>query len=373
MSVRIINTKEMRNVILQVVILGVLVSCSEKKNETRPQLKRISEVVFASGMLEADNQYNLSAQTDGYLVKVNFEEGILVNNGQVLAVIDNVLNRINAQSANELNDIAQENTLSSAPALLEIKASIESATAKVVYCEQQFERYKRLYESQVVSRLEYENAQLNLTNSQANLKIAREQYQKQKTIAKQEAVVKQNASKINKVIENQNQIIAIKSGKVYEKRKQLGDYVRKGDVIAIVGSPNVIYAKLNVDETNMSKLKNGQTVMIKLNTNRNKVYKATIKQILPSFDETSRSFIIKAYFDEEIDFNITGTQLEANILIDIKKDALVIPLEYLNYGNKVILKENGKIMSVQTGIISNEWVEIISGLKEGQTIIKEEP
>ena len=35
----------------------------------------------------------------------------------------------------------------------------------------------------------------------------------------------------------------------------MGDYVRKGDVIAVVGSPNVIYAKLNVDETNMSKLK----------------------------------------------------------------------------------------------------------------------
>jgi multidrug resistance efflux pump len=272
-----------------------------------------------------------------------------------------------------LNDIAQENTLSSAPALLEIKASIEAATAKVVYCEQQFERYKRLYESQVVSRLEYENAQLNLTNSQANLKIAKEQYQKQKINAKQEAVVQQNAHKINNVIKNQNLLIAIKSGKVYEKRKQLGDYVRKGDVIAVVGSPNVIYAKLNVDETNMSKLKNGQTVMIKVNTNKDKMYKATIKQILPAFDETSRSFITKAYFGEKLDFNITGTQLEANILIGTKKNALVIPSAYLSYGNKVMLKENEKVIIVKRGIISSEWVEIISRLEVGQTIIKEEP
>jgi hypothetical protein len=47
----------------------VLVSCSEKKNETKPQRKNITEMVFASGMLEADNQYNLSAQIDGYFVK----------------------------------------------------------------------------------------------------------------------------------------------------------------------------------------------------------------------------------------------------------------------------------------------------------------
>ena len=365
----------MKNIILLAGIIGVLflVSCSEKKNETKPQRKNITEMVFASGMLEADNQYNLSAQTDGYLVKMNFEEGVFVNEGKVIAEIDNDQNRINAQSSNELNDIAQENTLSSAPALLEIKASIEAATAKVVYCEQQFERYKRLYESQVVSRLDFENAQLNLTNSQANLKIAKEQYQKQKISAKQEAVVQQNARKINNVIKNQNLLIAIKSGKVYEKRKQLGDYVRKGDVIAVVGSPNVIYAKLNVDETNMSKLENGQTVFIKLNTNKDKIYKARIKQILPAFDEVSRSFIIKAYFAEKLDFDITGTQLEANILIGTKKNALVIPVAYLNYGNKVMLKENAKVITVKTGIVSSEWVEIISGLESGQTIIKEEP
>lgn len=365
----------MKNIILLASITGVLflASCSKKGNKTKPLRKNITEMVFASGMLEADNQYNLSAQTDGYLVKMNFEEGVFVYNGQAIAEINNDQNRINAQSANELNDIAQENTLSSAPALLEIKANIEAATAKVVYCEQQFERYKRLYESQVVSRLDYENVQLNLTNSQANLKIAKEQYQKQKISAKQEAVTKQNVRKINNVIKNQNLIIAIKSGKVYEKRKQLGDYVRKGDVIAVVGSPNLIYAKLNVDETNMSKLKNGQTVMIKLNTNKDKVYKATIKQILPAFDETSRSFIIKAYFDEKLDFNITGTQLEANIHIGTKKNALVIPLAYLNYGNKVILNENAKVVTVKTGIVSSEWVEIISGLEFGQTITKEEP
>lgn len=365
----------MKNIFLLTSIIGFLflVSCSEKKNETKPQRKNITEMVFASGMLEADNQYNLAAQTDGYLVKMTFEEGVFVNKGKVIAEIDNDQNRINAQTANELNAIAHESTLSSAPALLEIKASIEAASAKVVYCEQQFERYKRLYERQIVSRVDYENAQLNLTNAQANLKIANEQYQKQKIRTKQEAVVQQNARKINNVINNQNLLIAIKSGKVYEKRKQLGDYVRKGDVIAVVGSPDVIYAKLNVDETNMSRLKNGQTVIIRLNTNKDKMYKATIKQILPAFDETSRSFIIKAYFDEKLDFKITGTPLEANILIGTKKNALVIPLSYLGYGNKVMLSEDAKVITVKTGIISNEWAEIVSGLKVGQTIIKEDP
>ncbi|KGD66874.1 efflux RND transporter periplasmic adaptor subunit [Flavobacterium aquatile] len=365
----------MRKEYLIVVIVMYLffAACSDKQNDAQVQRKDITEMVFASGMLEADNQYNLTAQTDGHLIQMNFEEGTLVTKGQVIAVIDNNQNIINAESAGQLHTIASNNTLSSAPALQEIKANIIAATAKVKLDEQQLERYKRLYASNSVSRTEYDNIQLSLTNSQSNLKALKEQYGNQQISANQQEIVQRYASKVSNVLENQNKITAINTGKVYVKKKQLGDYVRKGDVIAIIGNPSVIYAKLNVDETIMSKLKKGQTVMIKLNTNKTKVYKASITQILPAFDETSRSFIVKAYFDKKLDLNITGTQLEANIMIGTKKNALVIPLAYLNYGNKVMLKEDSKMITVKTGIVSNEWVEIISGLEVGQTIIKEEP
>jgi multidrug efflux pump subunit AcrA (membrane-fusion protein) len=350
-----------------------LVSCSDKAIEVKPQRRDITEMVFASGMLEADDQYNLTAQTDGYLVQMNFKEGTIVSNGQIMAVIDNDQNIINAQSASQLHGIARENTLSSAPSLLAIKANIEAATAKVKLDEQQLQRYKRLFENNSVSRTEYDNAQLTLTNSQSSLKALREQYESQRVSATQQEVVQRYTSKVNKVLEKQNQVTAIHAGKVYVKQKQLGDYVRKGDVIAVIGSPDVIYARLNVDETNMSKLKVGQTVMIKLNTNEDKVYKASIKQILPSFDEVSRSFIIKAYFTEIPDFNITGTQLEANIVIGTKKNAVVIPLVYLSYGNKVMLKEDEKVVTVKPGIVSSEWVEILSGLDTQQAIITKAP
>ena len=357
------------------VIIGfnVFVSCSEEQKGMKTQRKDITEMVFASGMLEADNQYNLTAQTDGFLVEMNFEEGTLVVKGEVMAVIDNSQNVMNAESATQLYTIATKNTQSTAPALQEINTKKVAAKAKVKLDEELLNRYKRLYESNSVSRTEYENVQLALTNSQSILKGIEEQYENQQIIANQQEIVQRYASKVSKVLQNQNKITAIIDGKVYVKKKQLGDYVRKGDVIAIIGNPSVLYAKLNVDETIMSKIKKGQNVMIKLNTNKDKVYKATITQILPAFDETSRSFIIKAYFDKKLDFNITGTQLEANIFIGIKKNTLVIPLAYLNYDNKVILNEDAKMITVKPGIISGEWVEIISGLELGQTIKKEEP
>jgi multidrug efflux pump subunit AcrA (membrane-fusion protein) len=354
-----------------IVIAGLmlLASCGSKIPETQPIHKDITEMVFASGMLQADDQYNLTAQTDGYLVKMNFKEGDDVQQGKLLAVIDNNQNVINARSASKLYAIAREKTDPSAPALLQIKANIQAAVAKLQLDQQQADRYKRLYANNSVSKSEYENAQLTLTNSQASLKALQEQYQDQQLSAKQQEVSQRYASDVNRVVKLQNQLTALHTGRIYIRQKQLGDYVRQGDVIAVIGNPELIYARLNVDEMNMSKLKRGDTVLVKLNTNKNKVYAAILKQILPAFDDTTRSFIVKAYFLTRPELDITGTQLEANIITGTRKNALVIPAAYLSYGNKVTLKEGKKQVPVRPGIISTDWVEILSGIKEGETII----
>jgi hypothetical protein len=67
------------------------------------------------------------------------------------------------------------------------------------------------------------------------------------------------------------------------------------------------------------------------------------------------------FFSDPLDFKISGTQLQANIIIAQKKQALVIPRNFLQYGNKVTVKGKGEIV-VKTGFISNEWVEIADGL-----------
>jgi len=358
-----------------IAVFLFMISCTDKKNETHPQRKDITEMVFAPGILEASDQYNLVAQTEGYLVKVKFKEGDNVEKDQLLAIIDNSKNVINSQSATQLYGIAYENTKSEAPALLEIKAKIEAAEAKIELDEQQAERYRRLFESKSVSKIEYENILFSLTNSKASLKTLQEEFQKEKIKAKQFEIQQKQASEINKVLKQQNYLTAIQSGKIYSMLKKAGDYVKIGDVIATIASPDAIYAKLLVDEINMAKLKLGQEVAISLNTEKETTYKAKLSQILPAFDNTSRSFIAKAYFyfETKPKLDIVGTQLEANIIIGTKKNALVIPSSYLNYGNTVILVEDEKNIIVKTGIVSSEWVEITGGLSVEQIITTKEP
>jgi multidrug efflux pump subunit AcrA (membrane-fusion protein) len=159
------------------------------------------------------------------------------------------------------------------------------------------------------------------------------------------------------------------SGKVYEKKKQRGDFVREGDVLAVIGDASFLYAKVNVDESNISKVKIGQEAVVKLNTNKTKQYKGVVGEILPSFDQNNQSFYCKIFFSDSLDFKIAGTQLEANIIINDQKNALLIPRNFINYDGTVLLKGIAEPKRVITNFVGTEWVHIISGVKDGDIVI----
>jgi len=73
-------------------------------------------------------------------------------------------------------------------------------------------------------------------------------------------------------------------------------------------------------------------------------------------------------FDETIVNLKSGTQLQANIKINEKADALVIPAEYLLPGDFILDKNNGQV-KVTVGIRNSDWVEILSGADDSTTIL----
>ena len=94
-----------------------------------------------------------------------------------------------------------------------------------------------------------------------------------------------------------------------------------------------------------------------------------ISEIISAFDEKTQSFICKVIFDKTIDNSLYGTQLEANILVGEKKNALLIPRNYVGFGNKVNVKGKDEYVIIKTGIVSTEFVEVLSGINENDVIL----
>lgn len=357
----------MKNLII-IFLFATLVSCNQEKG-TKPIVQDIKELVFASGELEWDNSYNLTAQTDGVLTYADFEIGKKVLKGSVLAKIDNKTNEINTQTAQEQLVISNENLTDNSPQLQQLQQNIQFAESKYNQDKSQADRYQRLYESQSVAKVEYENMQLNAKNSLANLNALKKQILQIKQQAKQQQITAKGQVQNSKVVQNYNQIIVTESGTIIKKLKTTGDYVRKGEVIAVIADEQKVEAILNVDENSIGKVAVGQTVFVQLNTNKSKVYTGKISEILSAFDQQSQSFICKAIFENPLNASLFGTQLEANILVGEKKNALLIPRNYVGFGNKVNVKSKNENVIIKTGIISADYVEILSGIDKNDVVL----
>ena len=362
----------MKNSLFLLLTLSTLVSCGTKE-EGKPVVQDIKELVFASGELEWDNSYNLTAQTDGILVNATFDVGNKVTENQIIASIDNKTNENNTASAKDLVVISKENLTDNAPALQQLQQNIKFAESKYQQDKTQSERYKRLYDSQSIAKVEYENIQLAAENSLSQLNALKKQYQQVLQQSKQNYINTENQLKNNQVVLGYNKLVVPQKGTIIKKLKFSGDYVKKGDVIAVIADENKVEGVLNVDENSIGKVKIGQTVFVQLNTNKNEVYNAKISEILAAFDKQTQSFICKVIFDKPLNTSLYGTQLEANILVGEKKNALLIPRNFLGFGNKVMVKGKDEAVIVKTGIVSTEFVEVLEGITKEDVLLPLKP
>jgi multidrug efflux pump subunit AcrA (membrane-fusion protein) len=166
------------------------------------------------------------------------------------------------------------------------------------------------------------------------------------------------------------------SGMVLETYKEEGETVRRGEVLALLADPKKVYLRLEVDELDIEKVKIGQPVLVKLDVYRDALFKARVSKIYYRLNKQNQSFRVDAEFEGEVPQRFLGLTAEANIVIQEKKNALVVPKTYL-LGKDSLLVWNAEHQSaearrIEKGIENFEWVEILSGISEKNTLLKPE-
>ena len=358
-----------KNILITVALLTFITACSSIETEEAVE-KSIVEAVFATGTIIPKYNYKLIAQSDGYLHQTLVSEGDSVSKGQKLFVVDNTVLSEQQKANDERLSIAELNASDKSPVLLQLKFQIKTAEENLNNDFLMYERMKRLSSTNSVAVVEVDNAKLKYESSKNQLSTLRENYAATELQMKQELSFAR--SQYNSTAANLGfyTITSDINGKIYSIKKEEGELVRKGELLGEIGDYNNFIIELKVDEDNISKVKTGQQVLVQLNTEKNKTYAAFITNIYPAFDETFQSYIAEAIFDKVSENLFSGTQVQANIIISKKDNALLIPKICLANNNTVVLHNESKpdTIKVQTGIISNNWVEVISGLQKGDKV-----
>ena len=189
----------------------------------------------------------------------------------------------------------------------------------------------------------------------------------------------------------------------------LKDYVKKGDLIVklkdksliasfdgvlgyrgitadIFGSDNsiiitlddnsIIYSDLKIPETFASFIKKGLPISAKFSGSKNKIYNGKIYAVSSRINAETRSLLTRVMIENENSELIPGSLLEVIINYN-ERNALGIPdTSMMVVGNKTFVykvSEDNIVnkTEIKIGIRDDGFIEVISGLNEGETVVAE--
>lgn len=154
-----------------------------------------------------------------------------------------------------------------------------------------------------------------------------------------------------------------------------GMFVKPDQILIVLEDLSKIWMIAEVYERQSNWVKVGQKAGMTLPYLPGKVWSGEINYIYPSLDPKSQTLRVRMMFENktgDLKLNMFG---DVKIHADPRKAAIVIPREAVIYTGKetrvVIKHEQGRYSTrpIKIGIESDNQVEVLEGLKEGETIV----
>jgi HlyD family secretion protein len=354
-------------------LAGIVTAMSCSAPETiQPETKSVMEAVYASGFLESVGQIELRSQAEGILLGEFGTEGEKVEKGQVLFTISGLALDSRLQAAQLNYELAKTNASTSSPLLAEFLQGVKIAEEQYRADSLKWLRQSKLYEQKAVSlsqfeaaKTAYESSRQSLNRSQSQLESKNDQLLLALESARKDLLLLQDELGYYKVRTERDGIF-------FQSGAEVGEFIKKGDVLATLGTDQGFISKLKIDEQDISRISLGQKVLLEMDAFPGRTFQATLTKIYSKVDPTDQMLRVDALINEPLPANLIGLALEANILIREKNDALVIPGGMLLPGDSVLILKDRKALKVKVtpGIRTLTEVEILEGLSKDSNLIK---
>jgi len=414
-------------IILLVILIIVVIIVKNQRNEgikvtaEKVAKRSIIQTVSANGKIQPEKDIKISPYISGEVVELMVKEGDQVHSGDLLAKIDPEIYvsaydqstaALNSQKANEANARAR---------LAQMKAQFENA-------KQTFDRQQKLFKQNVISQAEFDQAKSSYEVAKAQVDASEQDINASEfQVKSSEAGLKRAKEDLTRTA-----IFAPNDGTVSKLSVEKGERVTgasqfsSGTEIMTIANLNEMEAQVEVNENDIVRVKLGDTALIEADAYLNRKFKGVVTEIATSANSTGTSVDQVTNFNVKIhmlkdsykdlmdpvrpDFSPfrPGMTTTVEIQTETAKDALSVPIQAVTtrvakdsldkYNAKgvkektdgedrteiisskkktgeiqecVFVLENGtaKKVNVKSGIQDNTYIQILSGLKEGQEII----
>ena len=349
--------------------------------------------VTSSGQIEAKSEVSLSSEVTARIIRLHVKEGDMVTKGQLVAELDQT--QFKGAVDRSQASVAQANT------------NVVQATINRDQTKRALDRQRALKkaqpdlvtdESMELVDQSYKLAESNLNSANAQLQLAA-------------AGLKEAKDNLDRTM-----IIAPISGRVVRLAMQEGEtavpgtFSKETGLLMRIADMSVILAKVKVDETDIVRLALNDSVSVTIDAFPDTAFIGRVTKIGNSATTTTAT---GTSADKAVDFQVEVTlsnppkdvrpdlSMTSRIITSVRKGALSIPIIALtaraapNTANdtkaaspiarspsdtskKKVKEQDGvfvvvngvaRFRAVKVGITGDEYVEVLDGLKEGETIV----
>ena len=399
-----------------VVVVGVLIylnlaTNSEKVTEVnieKAKNRELIEIVSASGRIQPQTKVDITSEVSGEIIDLKVNEGDYVNSGDLLIVLDTVQLRANVNEARF--------------AMTEVDARLDGALVTMNQSKEEYERQQALREKNHSSETELTNAKYAYLNAQSayNAMLAQS---------------KQVKSRYDNQLDNLSKakIVAPMSGIITFLDCEVGEIAQgqtafsQGRTLMTISNLDVFEVEVEVDETEINKVKFGQDVKIEVDAFTDSVFAGEVVEIGNTAlvtgtgtQDQSTNFKVKVIFKDSNVMIRPGMSATVDIISNKHDQALSIPysavvmrtfdVDSMNMANsgKVVPKETqeddgevhaatsedtdddesdiedkkkelkgvfvvrdgkAKFVEINTGIADQKNIEVTEGIVEGDSVI----
>lgn len=352
----------------------------------KAQAEDLQVSVREVGVVDPVTKVDVKSTVSGRVTSLRVRDGAVVRKGDVLAEVE--------------PDVNQAQSLS------DVQASVTLSNLKLKDAERELTAQNALFQNGLIGSEALRNFQTKRDLAAEDLAAARTRYQ---IVEERGIPISGNAS---------SQLARVESpmnGVVITKGVELGETVTSGvssfsngTVLFTVADLKSLIIRVNLNEVDIAKVKVGEPARITLDAYPQKVFTGRVSFVAPAakLQDKIKVFPVEVELDKLGDDFRTGMSANVEILGERREKAISIPLEALQrregetvaYRLKAGLtpkelaaakeglsgrnkftwlserwKDYFQVVPVRAGVATLERVEVLAGLKSGDTVSLEDP
>lgn len=354
--------------VLIAIVFIIFNPFKSKKNKityqtTEATKETIVSSVSASGEVLTANIINITTQAKGLVSNIYVKEGDKISAGQKLFEFN-------------LNPDSKSQSASAYSSYLSAKNNVDSAQATLYSLQSaMFTANQKLINDAVARDLTTDDP--TYIEENADWLAAEAKYKNQL------AVINQARAALNSAwlsYQSQSPIVYAPMGGTISNitiAKGLSlDSSTTSQRVAVIKSGGLPMATFDLSEIDVSRVKPGQKVTLKLDAISDKSFTGTVLNVdrIGTITSNVTNYPVMVEFDTDSPEILPNMAATANIIVDTKVNVVAVPSSAVIQQNgqtvvRLLVNNQERTVNVETGISSDTLTEIISGVSEGNTVI----